>query len=63
MFDDLHDNENESTDFVYEIHRKMVKEICDLGFMEFENITNILKAYKKDPKSIEGIVNKINKYK
>jgi hypothetical protein len=33
----------------------------DYFYWGIKYITHIIKAYKKDPKSIEGIVNKINR--
>lgn len=47
----------------YQATKEMVEEICSLGLINFDNITTILKAFKKDPASINGIVNKINKSK
>lgn len=40
---------------------KMVNEITSAGLFEFDNIAELVKAYKSDPKSVMGIVKKINR--
>lgn len=60
-FDMFFDMKEESTEAVFNAQFKMIEEITSLGLFHYENITEIIKAYKKDPKSIQGIVNKINR--
>lgn len=55
------ENEEFAASEVFVKQREMVKEIAALGIMHFENITHMVRAYKKDPSSIQGIVNKINR--
>jgi hypothetical protein len=62
-FDKIMDREEKETTNLYKIMDTMIKEITSLSIYDFENITHIVRAYKKDCKSIEGIVNKINKHK
>lgn len=40
---------------------KMVNEITSAGLFEFDNIAELVKAYKSDPKSVMGIAKKINR--
>ena len=56
LFDKFFSKNQESTVVVYDTYDKFISEIpiCDM-----QNLTKIFQAYKKDPKSIEGIVNKI----
>ena len=46
---------------VYNALEEMVNEIASLGIMHCEVVTELVKAFKKDSKSIEGIINKINR--
>jgi len=62
-FDKFFNEVETPTDELCEIQTEMVKEIASAGLIHFGNILEMVKAYKKDPKSIEGIVNKINKRK
>lgn len=62
-YDKFDDMARTATDALYYSGEKMVKEIASLGIFHFENIHEILLAYKEDPKSIQGIVNKINRTK
>lgn len=60
-FDLFFDSNEESTNAIFNAQFKMIEQITSLGLFHYENITEIIKAYNKDPKSIQGIVNKINK--
>ncbi len=60
-FDEFHEKMQEQTDHVFDIQREMIAEISDLGLLHYKQITEMVKAYKKDHKSIQGIVNKINR--
>lgn len=62
-FDKFFDQVETPTNELCEIQTEMVKEIASVGLIHFGNILEIVKAYKKNPKSIEGIVKKINKAK
>lgn len=50
-----------NSDYLYALQDDVVKELTSLGLISFGEILNILKAYKKDRKSINGIARKINK--
>lgn len=45
----------------YKAMMEMVQEITSLGLFEFNNIRDIIQAYKKDPKSVYDIAKKVNK--
>lgn len=60
-FDVMFDKEEGITDEVHEKMAEMIREISSVGLFDFENITNIVRAYKSSPNSINGIVNKILK--
>ena len=45
----------------YAAMTKMINEITDAGLFEFDNIAELVKAYKSDPKSVMGIAKKINR--
>jgi len=60
-YDKVFTHEESASVQLYDITAAMIAEIADLGLEHFENITHMARAYRKDPKSIEGIVNKINR--
>lgn len=60
-YDSFFNRHEESTEVVTEIYENYTKAIASVPIWECENITSIIEAYKKDPKSINGIVNKILK--
>lgn len=60
-YDEFFKQVEDSTGVVYEIYDNFIKAIASVPIWECQNITKIIEAYKKDPKSIEGIVNKILK--
>ena len=60
-YDSFFNNVEESTEVVTEIYENYTKAIASVPIWECENITSIIEAYKRDPKSINGIVNKILK--
>lgn len=60
-FDQFFDEQENITDELYDVQREMTRQLSTLGLMHFQNVSEIIQAYKKDPKSIQGIVNKINK--
>ena len=50
--------ENE-TSGVYEVYENFIKVISQIAIYDTENILLMYEAYKKDPKSMQGITNKI----
>jgi len=50
--------ENE-TSGVYEVYENFIKVIAQVPIYDAENLLKMYEAYKKDPKSMEGITNKI----
>src|SRR5690554_3496986 len=55
------DNEIEENNYVYYSVSEAVKEIAGIDVLQMPDIINILRAYKKDPRSMVGIANKILK--
>lgn len=51
----------DSTSHVYDVYNNYIKEVASVPIWDCENIAMIIKAYKKDQKSIEGICKKILK--
>jgi hypothetical protein len=49
----------DSTSQVYDVYNAFLTTISKVPIYHMENIINIVRAYEKDKKSIEGIVNKI----
>ena len=60
-YDTFFNKVEESTSVVYDVYDTYLKAVASIPIWECENITKIINAYNKDPKSIEGIVNKILK--
>lgn len=60
-YDAFFEKVEDSTGVVYEVYENYIKAIGSIPIWECQNITSIIEAYKKDPKSIQGIVNKILK--
>jgi hypothetical protein len=58
-YDKFFDAKEQSTIDVYNVYENFINQVSNIPIWEMENITSILKAYEKDPKSIEGITNKI----
>lgn len=58
-YDLLFDKKEKATVETYKAMQDMVQEISDLGLFHFDNIKEIVRAYKKDPKSIMIISNQI----
>jgi hypothetical protein len=58
-YDEFFNSLEDSTSDVYDVYEKYTKEIASVPIWDCENITLIIEAYKKDPKSIEGICKKI----
>jgi hypothetical protein len=60
-YDKFFDRDSDATDAVYSVFDKFIKKVSEIAIYDMENICHIIDAYKKDQKSIEGIVNKINR--
>jgi len=60
-YDKFFDKEEKSTSEVYQVFESFIKVISQVPIYDMENICYIIEAYQKDPKSINGIVNKILK--
>ena len=58
-YDKFFNSEEESTSKVYEAYDNYIKAVASVPIWDCENMTRLIEAFKKDPKSIEGIVNKI----
>ena len=52
--------QEDATFDVKAVYENFIHELAKVDLWECENLTGILKAYKKDPKSIIGICKKIN---
>lgn len=61
FFDD--DKAEKAACNVYNSADAMINELGEIGLFRFGEVAALLIAYKKDPASINGIVNKINKNK
>lgn len=60
-FDKMFKSEEEASVIVYETYENFIKTIASVPIWEMQNVSKILEAYNKDPKSIEGLVKKILK--
>jgi hypothetical protein len=60
-YDAFFNKVEESTSVVYEVYENYTKAISSVPIWDCKNVTRMIEAYNKDPKSIEGIVNKILK--
>lgn len=58
-FDLLDNAESELLDFISSNQIEFIKHIVDKPFTEMAILQNMIVAYRKDPKRIEGIVNKV----
>ena len=58
-YDSLFNNKEESTKTVYDIYNEYIKAISSIPIQECENITLIIKAYRKDREAMEEVINKI----
>jgi len=60
-YDLLYDKKESATRETYSAMEEMVKEISELGLFHFDNIKEIIRAYKKNPASDMGIAKKLNR--
>lgn len=61
-YDKFFEKEEVSTIDVYNVYEKFCKIISKVPIWEMQNVEKIIQAYFTDPKSIEGITNKILKH-
>ena len=59
MSDDINEKADKPFEDVYNEHIEMLEEISKVKLYESSEITAIIRAYKKDPKSILGLTKKI----
>lgn len=59
-FDSMSEKLEEEMSWLHSLQFDLVESLGTLDPDEYENVTNIIKAYKKNPKSIIGIAKKIN---
>ena len=59
-FDMIFDESSSEVSTVYERAKTTIEMISEGSFVQMVEVGDILKAYKKDRKSIEGIIKKIN---
>ena len=58
-FDKALELEEEATTVIYDVVDDFYKQVSTIPIWDMQNITQIIDAYYKDQKSIEGITNKI----
>lgn len=60
-FDKAMDKQEEAVTVCYDVMDAFYKDVASVPIWDMQNIATIINAYKKDPKSIEGICKKILK--
>lgn len=60
-YDLLFDKKEKATADTYTAMQEMVQEVSELGLFHFDNIKEMVRAYKKNPESIMGIAKKVNR--
>jgi len=60
-FDKIFDKEEDAANAVYTAVEALMIEISKTSIPEYTAIVSLIKAYRKDPKSLKGLVNKILK--
>jgi len=58
-YDKFFEAKENETSGVYEVYENFIKVIAQVPIYDAENSLKMYEAYKKDPKSMEGITNKI----
>jgi len=58
-YDAFFEKEEEGCSKVYEVYDEYIKAVASVPIWYSQDVTRLIEAFKKDPKSIEGIVNKI----
>jgi hypothetical protein len=51
----------EASQVIYDVYDNFIKTVSNVPIWEMQNVTQILEAYEKNPKSIEGVVRKVLK--
>lgn len=59
FFDMFQEEQDQSSTDVYNVFYDFIQAICTVEIPDMQNISLMVEAYKKNPKAIEGIVNKI----
>ena len=59
-YDKMFDKKENDVVQLYSVVENITNDLANLGIEHYNNIRHILDAYRKDPKSIQGIINKIN---
>ena len=60
-FDLLYNKSDNATSDVYDIYNYFLNKVSEISIPEATNYTYLINAYQLDPKSMQGIVNKILK--
>jgi len=58
-YDNFFNAKENETASVYEVYENFIKVISQVPIYDAENLLLMYEAYKKDPKSMQGITNKI----
>ena len=58
-YDKFFEAKENETSGVYEVYENFIEVIAQVPIYDAENLLKMYEAYKKDPKSMEGITNKI----
>ena len=58
-YDNFFNSKETETSQVYEVYENFIKVISQVPIYDAENLLTMYEAYKKDPKSMQGITNKI----
>ena len=61
FFDGLEEIKEDQAIAVHDVFYDYIKAVCAINIPDMAAVTSIIEAYLKDPKSIEGIVNKVLK--
>lgn len=60
-YDKMSDVNDNTTSELFDVILDITNKLSGLGLHHFKNISEIIDAYVIDPKSIQGIINKINR--
>lgn len=62
-FDNFFDKLETSTQGLLKIQEELVAEITEVGLEEFENLTNVIRAFKSYPEKFEEFINELKEVK
>ncbi len=62
-YDVIYEKHEQLTVGIHDMILALVSELSSAGIYEFQNLLDIVRAYKKDPASIHGIAAKVNRKK